>query len=97
MNIIINDELLQYIDPLTPNEHAALERSLLAEGCRDALVLWGEVLVDGHNRYAICRKHGIEFKTVQNTAFKSLDDVMLWMIDNQLGRRSVTDFIPRQG
>jgi hypothetical protein len=92
MNIIINDELLQYIDPLTPNEHAALERSLLAEGCRDALVLWGEVLVDGHNRYAICRKHGIEFKTVQNTAFKSLDDVMLWMIDNQLGRRSVTDF-----
>jgi len=92
MNITINDELLQYIDPLTANEYAALERSLLAEGCRDALVLWGEVLVDGHNRYEICRKHGIDFKTVQNTSFASIDDVMLWMIDNQLGRRSVTDF-----
>jgi ParB-like chromosome segregation protein Spo0J len=92
MNITINNELLQYIDPLTANEYAALERSLLAEGCRDALVLWGEVLVDGHNRYEICRKHGIEFKTVQNTSFASIDDVMLWMIDNQLGRRSVTDF-----
>ncbi|WP_050475814.1 hypothetical protein [Herbaspirillum rhizosphaerae] len=92
MNITINNELLQYIDPLTANEYAALERSLLAEGCRDALVLWGEVLVDGHNRYEICRKHGIEFKTVQNASFASIDDVMLWMIDNQLGRRSVTDF-----
>lgn len=92
MNITINEELLQYIDPLTANEYAALERSLLADGCRDALVLWGEVLIDGHNRYEICRKHGIEFKTAQHPGLNSLEDVMLWMIDNQLGRRSVTDF-----
>ena len=50
MSIIINEELRAYIDPLTANEYAALERSMLAEGCRDALVLWGEVLIDGHNR-----------------------------------------------
>jgi hypothetical protein len=37
----INQERLAYIDPLTPDEHAALERSILAEGCRDALMLWG--------------------------------------------------------
>ena len=50
MNITVNPELKAYIDPLTPEEHEALERSILAEGCRDALVLWGDVLVDGHNR-----------------------------------------------
>ena len=49
MNITVLEELRAYIDPLTPEEHASLERSILAEGCRDALVLWGEVLVDGHN------------------------------------------------
>ncbi len=92
MNIVINEELQKYIDPLTPNEYAALERSLLAEGCRDALVLWGEVLIDGHNRYEICSKYELPYKTVQNDSFKSLDDVLLWMIDNQLGRRSVSDF-----
>ena len=92
MNITVNEELLAYIDPLTPDEHAALERSLLAEGCRDALVLWGEVLVDGHNRYGICSKHGIAFNTVQNTQFTSMDDVHLWMIDQHLGRRSLSDF-----
>jgi hypothetical protein len=92
MNITVNEELLAYIDPLTPDEHESLERSLLAEGCRDALVLWGEVLVDGHNRYGICSKHGIAFNTVQNTQFKSMDDVHLWMIEQHLGRRSVSDF-----
>jgi hypothetical protein len=92
MNLTVNEELLAYIDPLTPDEHEALERSLLSEGCRDALVLWGEVLVDGHNRYGICSKHGIPFQTVQNTRFTSIDDVHLWMIDQHLGRRSVSDF-----
>lgn len=92
MNITVSEELKAYIDPLTPDEHEALERSLLAEGCRDALVLWGDILVDGHNRYAICKKHGIEFKTVQKDSFASIEDVMLWMIDNHLARRSVSDF-----
>lgn len=92
MNITVNEELLAYIDPLTPEENEALERSLLAEGCRDALVLWGDVLVDGHNRHRICTQHGIPFNTVQNTRFTSIDDVHLWMIEQHLGRRSVSDF-----
>ena len=92
MNITVNDDLRAYIDPLTPDEYQALERSIRAEGCRDALVLWGEVLVDGHNRYGICQKHGLPFETVQNTRFGSMDDVHLWMIDQHLGRRSVSDF-----
>jgi hypothetical protein len=92
MNITVKEELRAYIDPLTPEEHDALERSILAEGCRDALVLWGDVLVDGHNRYGICQKHGIPFQAMQHPAFKSMDDVHLWMIDQHLGRRSVSDF-----
>ncbi|MBC7454629.1 MAG: hypothetical protein H7335_13165 [Massilia sp.] len=92
MTITINEELRAFIDPLSANEYAALEASLLAEGCRDALVLWGEVLIDGHNRHDICTRHHIAFRTVQNTTFSALDDVMLWMIDNHLARRSVSDY-----
>lgn len=92
MSITVSEELKAYIDPLTPEEHEALERSLLAEGCRDALVLWGDLLIDGHNRYGICQKHGIPFQTVQHPHFKTMDDVHLWMIDQHLGRRSVSDF-----
>lgn len=92
MHIVVNEELKAYIDPLTPQEHEALERSLLAEGCRDALVLWGDMLVDGHNRYGICMRHGLPFQTVQATRFETMEDVHLWMIDQHLGRRSVSDF-----
>ena len=92
MDIVVNEELKAYIDPLSSEEYEALERSILAEGCRDALVLWGDVLVDGHNRYGICRKHGLGFQTVQNTRFASIEDVHLWMIDQHLGRRSLSDF-----
>lgn len=92
MNIIVNDDLKAYIDPLTADEYEALERSILTEGCRDALVLWDQVLVDGHNRYAICQAHGLPFQTVQSSQFKSMEDVHLWMIDQHLGRRSVSDF-----
>ncbi|MDY7540257.1 hypothetical protein QN372_10200 [Undibacterium sp. RTI2.1] len=95
MNIKINQDLraqVALIDPLTPNEYEALERSILREGCRDALVLWGDTLIDGHNRYAICQQHGLPFNTVQNTSLNSMEDVVLWLIDNHIGRRSVTDF-----
>ncbi|HSW04417.1 plasmid replication/partition related protein [Aquabacterium sp.] len=92
MDIVVNEELKAYIDPLTPEEYEALERSIMSEGCRDALVLWGDVLVDGHNRYGICRKHGLPYQTVQNTRFQSIEDVHLWMIDQHLGRRSISDF-----
>lgn len=92
MDIVVDEELKAYIDPMTPEEHEALERSILAEGCRDALVLWGNILVDGHNRYGICRKHDLPFQTMQNTQFQSMEDVHLWMIDQHLGRRSVSAF-----
>ncbi|AHX13543.1 hypothetical protein CH75_10265 [Dyella jiangningensis] len=92
MDIVVNEELKAYIDPMTPEEYEALERSILAEGCRDALVLWGNILVDGHHRYSVCRKHDLPFQTMQHAHFRSMDDVHLWMIDQHLGRRSVSAF-----
>jgi len=92
MHIVVNEELKAYIDPLTPDEYESLERSLLSEGCRDALVLWGDTLVDGHHRYSVCRKHDLPFQTIQNTRFQSMEDVHLWMIEQHLGRRSVSPF-----
>ena len=87
-NIIVDAELRSLIPPLTPEEYTGLEESILAEGCRDALVLWGDVLVDGHNRYEICTAHGIPFTTVQRD-FASRDEAMLWMIDTQFSRRNL--------
>lgn len=88
MNICVDKEFKNLIPPLTAEEYAGLEESILSEGCRDAIVLWGETIIDGHNRYEICTKHGMNFQTVQRD-FGSRDDVIEWIIKNQFGRRNL--------
>jgi ParB-like chromosome segregation protein Spo0J len=94
-DIIIKPELKKLIPPLSIDEQAKLKDSIKKEGCRDPLVLWeqnnGEyILIDGHNRYQICMDLNIEFKVVVQN-FDSIDAVKDWMIDNQLGKRNVTN------
>ena len=52
--IKIDKEFKELIPALSVDEKTALEENIKKEGCRDALVLWGETLIDGHNRYEIC-------------------------------------------
>jgi ParB-like chromosome segregation protein Spo0J len=89
MELSINPELEKWIIPLTVDEFEQLTKSVLEDGCREPLVVWGHTLVDGHNRFRICTKHGVEFKTVQKD-FESVDAAKDWMVRNQLGRRNVT-------
>ena len=89
LNIVIDQEFKNLIPPLIEEDRSRLEQSILEEGCRDALVLWGNTLVDGHNRYEICTKYDIPFETTQMD-FASRNDAMLWMIKNQLARRNLS-------
>lgn len=59
------DKFSRLIPPLSSDEFKQLEQNILADGIREPLVLWGDVLIDGHNRYKIAQKHGLSFKTVQ--------------------------------
>ena len=87
----IDEEFAALIPPLTAEEYRVLEASILADGCRDALVIWNDVLVDGHNRYRICTEHGVPYKVVEKE-FADRNEVLLWMLRNQLGRRNLNDF-----
>ena len=90
-NIVIDPEFQALIPALQPEERTQLEANIVADGCRDPLVLWGSVLVDGHNRHEICTRLGLKFK-VEQKDFDSREDVIVWMIDNQDGRRNTNDF-----
>ena len=86
--MIIDPEFQARIVQLQPEVYAQLEANILADGCRDPLVTWRGILIDGHNRFAICSKHGLEFQTVERE-FEDRQAAELWMIDNQLGRRNL--------
>ena len=87
--IIIDEEFKFLLPTLDTETFARLEEDLLKNGCRDALVLWGDVLIDGYNRYAICSEHDIPFSTV-NMELDTREDVLIWIITNQVSRRNLT-------
>jgi DNA modification methylase len=90
--MIIDLEFRSLIPPLAHDELAGLEASVKLEGCRDPLVVWGSkgILLDGHNRHTICTRERIPFRTVERE-FIDRSAAKLWIIQNQLGRRNLSD------
>jgi hypothetical protein len=89
--IEIKEEFKKLIPALTAEEFKQLEENILKDGIRDPLVLWNGYLIDGHNRYQIAFKHGLEYKTIDKE-FKDESEVKEWMINNQFGRRNLSNY-----
>jgi len=89
--IHIDEEFKALIPPLSADERAQLEANIIAEGCRDAIVTWQGVIVDGHNRHEICTRNNIDYRTVERE-FATRDDVKLWIVQNQFGRRNLPTY-----
>jgi phage N-6-adenine-methyltransferase len=85
----IIEEIQKHLIPLKHDEYCQLEENIISDGCRDYLVIWNDILIDGHNRYEICTKHSLPFKTI-NKDFADLDEAIEWVENNQLGRRNLT-------
>ena len=91
MNILINPEFKALIPPLSPEEYDQLEKNIIADGCRESLVVFNGVLIDGHNRYEICTKHDLPFSIIEKD-FADIFAAKLWMIRNQFGRRNLPKY-----
>jgi len=87
----IDPDFKSFIPALSPEEFKQLEQNILSENCcREAILTWKGFIIDGHNRYTICQKHNIPFK-VSKLCFASKNDALIWIADNQLGRRNLSD------
>lgn len=97
-NFRIDEGFKKLIPPLSPEEFSILEKECAEYGIRDALVVAsfpgsnGLVLIDGHNRYGISKKHNISFKTIR-VDFQSREDAEAYIIRNQLGRRNISNYV----
>lgn len=90
--LTIDREFANLCPELTPEEFKLLEQSILDDGCREPITIWANnqgTILDGHNRYKICKANGKSFKV---RALKlERGEAINWIIGNQLGRRNVTD------
>ena len=91
INLKIDPEFQSQIPPLTNDEFKQLEENILKEGkLISPLIVWGNTLVDGHNRYAILQKHPEIYFSTMPLPFESREEVLAWICKNQLGRRNLT-------
>lgn len=89
----INEEFKNLIPPLAPEERECLEKSLLMFGCRDKIIAWRGIVIDGHNRLELCTKNGIEFEVLpMDYEFENEEEVKQWIIKNQFARRNISSY-----
>jgi hypothetical protein len=95
MNFRIDEELRLLIPPLSKEEYGQLESNIIQWGCLDPLKVWpvpdtdDVVLLDGHNRFAICSEHNVSYVT-ESVPLIDRAAAIDWMIANQLGRRNLS-------
>jgi DNA modification methylase len=87
----IKEEFKKLIPPLTVEEFKQLEQNCLDEGIREKIITWNGFIIDGHNRYEIATRWNLDYKT-ESKYFKNENDVKEWMINNQFGRRNLSNY-----
>jgi hypothetical protein len=95
VDFIIDEELRLLIPPLSKEEYKQLEENIVKWGCLDPLKVWvvpdsnEVILLDGHNRFAICSDHNVSYVT-ESVPLIDRAAAIDWMIANQLGRRNLS-------
>ena len=87
----IDQRLMEFLPPIPDDRLKGLEADILANGCLAPLVVWNGTLVDGHHRYAICRKHDLPYE-VREVGFESMDAALYWVWRHHKNRRNLSKF-----
>ena len=83
--ITISKQFKELIFPLSEEEYHLLEQNILKEGVRDPLVVWqngkpNPILLDGHHRWSVIKKHKIKDYKVVKIKLDSQNDAKRWMM-----------------
>ena len=91
IDIVIDSEFKALIPPLSDAELEGLESDIVEAGrALVPLMLWNKILVDGHNRYAICTKHDLPYEVMEvGHPEWTRTDARIWIRRNQLHRRNL--------
>lgn len=90
--LIIDPEFRDKIPPLTEAELKQLEENILADGeVISPIVVWNNVIVDGHNRWGIIQIHPELPHKYLDKDFADRYEAIVWICRSQLGRRNLTD------
>ena len=86
---VILPEMAELLPPLSAEQLDALEADLIKNGCYAPIIINEDmVIIDGHNRQALCEKHDLPY-TMAIFSFEDLLEAKQWALDTQKGRRNL--------
>ena len=86
---IVLPEMEQLLPPLSGEQFSALESDILENGCYAPIIVNEDmVIIDGHNRFRVCEKHGLPYQMLA-FSFTDLLEAKQWALDTQKGRRNL--------
>ena len=86
---VILPEMAELLPPLSAEQLDALEADLIKNGCYAPIIINEDmVIIDGHNRQALCEKHDLPY-TMAVFSFEDLLEAKQWALDTQKGRRNL--------
>ena len=86
---VIQPEMAELLPPLSAEQLDALETDLVNNGCYSPIIVNEDMaIIDGHNRQALCEKHGLPY-TMAVFSFEDLLEAKQWALDTQKGRRNL--------
>ena len=86
---VILPEMAELLPPLSAEQLDALETDLVNNGCYSPIIVNEDMaIIDGHNRQALCEKHGLPY-TMAVFSFEDLLEAKQWALDTQKGRRNL--------
>ena len=81
--------MAELLPPLSAEQLDALEADLIKNGCYAPIIVNEDmVIIDGHNRQALCEKHDLPY-TMAVFSFEDLLEAKQWALDTQKGRRNL--------
>ena len=86
---VILPEMAELLPPLSAEQLDALEADLIKNGCYAPIIVNEDmVIIDGHNRQALCEKNDLPY-TMAVFSFEDLLEAKQWALDTQKGRRNL--------
>ncbi|HEV7378021.1 MAG TPA: hypothetical protein VGN95_25295 [Pyrinomonadaceae bacterium] len=87
--LLIDEEFHSIMPPIDEETRAGMESSILKLGVINPLDVWGNTILDGHERFFICMRLGIPFEVVQRSC-ADRDATILFIYESQLMRKNYT-------
>lgn len=87
--LIVDTDYRFLIQPLSKVEYDRLAQNISSSGCKSPITIWQKTIIDGHNRYEICKQQNIPFETTE-ADFEDRSDALIYICKTQLCRSDLT-------